>query len=144
LRTILNGHSGAGIVICDGEQNIPEAPLYTKYIKKDQEYRIHVCKDKAFFVQRKARKLDVPDELVNWQVRNHQNGFIYANQNIVVDGEMLALAVEAVRSLELDFGAVDIITEKKSGKAYVLEVNTAPGLSGATLDAYVQEFKKLG
>lgn len=143
-RTILNGHSGAGIVICDGAENIPQAPLYTKYIKKDQEYRLHVMKGEVFFVQRKARKVDVPDDQVNWQVRNHQNGFIYANQGIEVPRDMHQLAIEAVKALGLDFGAVDCITEKKSQKSYVLEVNTACGLTGATLDAYVQKFKELG
>lgn len=141
-RTILNGHSGNGIVIASKAEELVNAPLYTRYIKKDQEYRLHVVGGKVIFTQRKARKLDVPDDKVNWQVRNHQNGFIYANQNIEVSEAVKENAVKAVEALFLDFGAVDIITTK-IGQHYVLEVNTAPGLSGTTLDKYVEVFSQL-
>jgi len=41
-RTILNGHSGAGIVIADTRDDLVNAPLYVKYMKKRDEYRIHI------------------------------------------------------------------------------------------------------
>ena len=50
-------------------------------------------------------------------------------------------AVAAVVALGLDFGAVDVVYNVKEQKAYVLEVNSAPGLSGTTLDKYVEVFK---
>ena len=147
-RTKLNGHSGEGIEILEPErfrQNpdgaFVHAPLYTQYVKKSQEYRIHVHKGKAFFVQRKARNLEVNQEDVNWQVRNHANGFIYANVDVVVDDEAKVQAVAACAALGLDFGAVDIIRSAARGEWAVLEVNTAPGLSGTTLDKYVEQFK---
>ena len=43
----------------------------------------------------------------------------------------------AIKVLGLDFGAVDIIYNKQEDKWYVLEVNTAPGIYGTTLDKYV-------
>jgi len=143
-RTVLNGHSGQGIVLLDGNTNpedFPEAPLYTKYIKKDQEYRIHVFQGEAFFVQRKARKMDVPAEQVNWQVRNLAGGFIYANQNVECPDVYKVEACKAIAALGLDFGAVDLITDKKTQLGYVLEVNTACGLAGTTLDKYVEVFR---
>jgi glutathione synthase/RimK-type ligase-like ATP-grasp enzyme len=42
----------------------------------------------------------------------------------------------AVSALGLDFGAVDIIWNEREDKCYVLEVNTAPGLQGSTLENY--------
>lgn len=143
-RTVLNGHSGEGIVICDKTKVLPVAPLYTKYVKKAEEYRLHVFQGEVFFVQRKARKHDVPDDQVNWKVRNLDGGFIYANKDVEVPEEYKSEAVKAIAALGLDFGAVDLITEKASGKAYVLEVNTACGLAGTTLDKYVEVFKRLG
>lgn len=145
VRHKLNGHSGEGIEIVDiaeGPGGITAAPLYTKYIKKVAEYRVHVFGDEAFFVQKKARKLEVPDEEVNWQVRNLKGGFIYANQNVEASPAIIEQAVKAIAALGLDFGAVDIVV-KKDGTPYVLEVNTACGLEGTTLDKYVEQFKKV-
>lgn len=141
-RTILNGHSGNGIVLASTQEELVAAPLYTKYIKKDHEYRLHVFQNECFFVQRKARKLDVPDEQVDWQIRNHANGFIYANKYIEVPELFKEIAVKAIKVLNLDFGAVDLIVTK-TGDPYVLEVNTAPGLSGTTLDKYCEQFSKI-
>lgn len=144
VRHKLNGHSGEGIEIVDiaeGPGGITAAPLYTKYIKKVAEYRVHVFGDEAFFVQKKARKLEVPDEEVNWQVRNLKGGFIYANQNVEASPAIIEQAVKAIAALGLDFGAVDIVV-KKDGTPYVLEVNTACGLEGTTLDKYVEQFNK--
>lgn len=146
-RTKLTAHSGEGIVIVDSDSNekLPAAKLYTKYIPKSDEYRLHVFRGNVFFIQRKARDKDIPDDKVNWKVRNHQNGFIYANKDVAFDkkAEAFKEATAAVKALGLDFGAVDLIYNKKQGKYYVLEVNTACGLSGSTLDAYAKVFKGL-
>ena len=151
VRTILQGHSGEGIqiltakedldVIGRGDKEFPRAPLYTSYVRKNNEYRIHVMNGEVFFVQRKARKLDVPDADVNWKVRNLEGGFIYTNQGVEVNDLAKTYAITAVAALGLDFGAVDII-ETKMGNFFVLEVNTACGLAGTTLDKYVEAFKK--
>lgn len=140
-RTKLTGHSGEGIVLVEGKDtdNLVRAPLYTEYIKKVSEFRLHVFGDEVFIVQRKARKHDVPDAEVNWQIRNHANGFIFARGGVDVPQEHKDLAVKAVKALGLDFGAVDLIVTKK-GEAFVLEVNTACGMEGQTLDDYVQKF----
>lgn len=148
VRNIVQGHSGQGIEIhraADlplynvGNKEFPNAPLYTAYIRKAEEYRIHVMNGEVFFIQRKARKLDVPDEDVNWQVRNLEGGFIYANQNVDVEDEAKRYAITAVEALGLDFGAVDILKTKR-GNFFVLEVNTACGLAGTTLDKYAEAF----
>lgn len=143
-RHVLNGHSGEGIRLVDPAQgdDLQHAPLYVKYVAKKQEYRIHVCGGVAVDIQRKARRKDVADEDINWRIRNHSNGFIFArNEDGVVPPDVITQAVRAVNSLGLAFGAVDVIFNDKLQQAFVLEVNTAPGLSGATLDGYVSRFQ---
>ena len=146
-RRTLTGHSGEGVEIYDDlykfeVENLGRvAPLYTKYVPKTQEYRIHVFRDNAFFVQRKARNKDVPDDQVNWKVRNHGNGFIFAHKDVEVRDDAKGHAIMAVRQLGLDFGAVDIIYSKQTDSFYVLEVNTACGLEETTLEKYVEVFK---
>lgn len=145
-RTMLSAHSGKGIVIAENEGQLVDAPLYTRYIPKTDEYRVHVAKWNGtlrYFVQRKARNLDVPDEQVNWKIRNHSNGFIFANQDVYLEEHVLQQCTKAIEMLGLDFGAVDVIYNKKQNKYFILEVNTAPGLAGKTLQFYTNYFKTI-
>lgn len=147
-RTILNGNSGAGIVLLSEdrlEEFVVQAPLYVKYVPKKQEYRVHVFRNEVVDVQRKARRHDVEDKDVNWKIRNHSNGFIFARGEALGDvpEDVLKQSKLAVAACGLDFGAVDVIFSDKEQAAYVLEINSAPGLSGATLEGYVQRFREL-
>lgn len=145
-RTILNGHSGEGIVLASTEEEIIDAPLYVRYVKKTQEYRVHVMNNRVIDVQRKARRIDIPDDEVNWQVRNHANGFIFARNNLRIadlSPQIKDKSLQAIQALGLDFGAVDIVWNQLNEKAYVLEVNTAPGLEGTTLETYANAINHL-
>ncbi|WP_373088643.1 RimK family alpha-L-glutamate ligase [Zhongshania sp.] len=137
-RTVLRGNSGAGIVIATCPEELVTAPLYTRYIKKKDEFRVHVFNGNVIHIQQKKRKLDVPDDQVDWKIRNHKNGFVFAQEDVTAPDDVVAQAVKAVDSLHLHFGAVDVIWNEHLGEAYVLEVNTAPGLEGTTLEKYKQ------
>jgi hypothetical protein len=144
-RTVLAGHSGEGIVIANNRAELVPAPLYTKYIKKQSEFRIHLGKrynpvTHTIAIQQKRRSRDVPDDAVNWQVRNHDNGFIYARDNVNCPALVFNAACRAFEASNLDFGAVDVIYNERENRAYVLEINTAPGLEGQTLTDYVNFF----
>lgn len=147
VRHTLTGHSGEGIEIIDKGNNIPLAPLYVEYIKKIAEYRVHVGGDKAIFIQQKRRDRGVPDDRVNWKVRNLEGGFIFAHKDIELTaqehGLISSIAVDAIKALGLDFGAVDIIHNKDRG-FFVLEINTACGLTGETIEKYRQYFSEIG
>lgn len=134
-RTKLKGHSGDGIVIAHNANELVDAPLYTQYIKKKDEYRVHVFKEKPFFVQRKARKSSV--ETPNWLVRNLAGGFVFVEQDITtVPPSVLSQAVLALKAVGLDFGGVDVIWNDHHQTAYVLEVNSACGLEERTALKY--------
>lgn len=143
-RTNLAGHSGDGIVLANTRDELVHCSLYVQYMKKKDEYRIHVgmLSDTAAYtisIQRKARRLDFPNP--NWQVRNHQNGFVYAREGVAPPPLVIAVAHQALAASGLDFGAVDVIWNEKDAKAYVLEINTAPGLEGQTVQDYAKFFK---
>jgi glutathione synthase/RimK-type ligase-like ATP-grasp enzyme len=146
-RTILNGHSGAGIILCETPEELNEvdAPLYVVYVPKKQEYRIHILNDKVVDIQRKARRTDLPDDQVNWKIRNHDNGFIYSRNEVAKDipEDALNISINAVNACGLDFGAVDVIYNENQNRSYVLEINTAPGLSGETLAGYTARMKEV-
>lgn len=144
-RTVLNGHSGRGIVVANNREQLVNAPLYTKYIKKQDEYRVHVGRRPngeayVFSLQRKARRTDV--ENPNWQVRNHQNGFVYIRDGINPPACVEYSAISVFNNFNLAFGAVDVIYNRLQDRAYVLEINTAPGCEGETVEHYRRYFEE--
>jgi hypothetical protein len=125
-------------------------------VPKKHEYRVHCCRTQIFGIpgsgavgydifdaQQKKRKTDIPDADVDWRIRNLDGGFIYARENVELPESVKTCALEVFSRLGLDFGAIDIIYNEKEGKAYALEVNTAPGLAGTTLDRYVEMIEGL-
>ena len=147
-RGTLNGHSGEGITVHSSGNTpaVPAAPLYTKGITTQRrEWRVHVFKGVITYVQKKIRRNGYrEDPSYREDVRNHHTGWIYSNQFAdTPSAAVLRSAFNSVAALGLDFGAVDIIS--RQDQAWVLEVNTAPGLSGTTLETYqhnVVEFAK--
>lgn len=141
-RTLLRANSGRGIVLCTPENGVPlpDAPLYTQYVKKAQEYRIHVVQGQVVDQQLKRRRLEVPDDEVNFQIRNADNGWVFTREGVAAPDCVLQASIAAVDALGLDFGAVDIGYNVKYDAPCVFEVNTAPGLEGTTLDSYYQAF----
>lgn len=147
-RTQLRAHSGRGIVIMDPEHSDTwevSAPLYVKYLKKKHEYRIHILNGQVIDSQRKALRQEFVGQTdVNYKVRNLANGFVYVrNDDHIVPEVANTVAIAAVTALGLDFGAADVIFQQQSGRAYALEVNTAPGLQGSTVDNYAAAFATL-
>ena len=145
-RTVLNGSSGVGIEFMD--INVPDsfvsAPLYVQYVKKKDEYRCHFVKNKIIDTQRKALRSDTVrgEQEPNWRVRNLQNGFVFVREGVNPPADVLDQALRAAKCSGLDFGAIDLIYNEKQNQAYVLEINTAPGLQGSTITSYANAFKE--
>jgi glutathione synthase/RimK-type ligase-like ATP-grasp enzyme len=144
-RTRLQAHSGEGIVVAERRDQLVNAPLYTQYVKKKDEYRVHVLRrpggaTSVITTQRKAKRNGVED--ANFMVRNLANGFVY----VEAEAPPAAVTAEALKALEstaLAFGAVDVIWNERQQRAYVLEINTAPGLEERTAQAYARAFRDI-
>ena len=135
-RKLLSGHSGAGIELMDKESNNVDAPLYVKYVKKKAEYRIHVFKGDVIEIQHKKKRKGLEKEEIDTKVRNHKNGWVFCKNDVNPPKIVLDEAKKAIEVMELDFGAVDVIYNTYEDKAYVLEINCAPGLEGTTITSY--------
>jgi hypothetical protein len=140
-RTLLTAHSGQGIVVAKQHSELVDAPLYTKYIRKQKEFRVHVFSSKILDIQEKRRSSSVDDH--HPYIRNHANGYVFCRGDINEPDDLRDVAVSAVASLGLDFGAVDVIWNEAQDKCYVLEVNTACGLEGSTVNKYVNAIKEV-
>lgn len=136
-RHLLTSHSGKGIEILypDNINSIPTAPLYTKYHKKTNEFRVHVFDTIVIdYIEKKARTESTRDNNFNTLIRSYNNGWVYCRDNILHLDSIKLEAIKAVKALGLDFAAVDVVLSKN--KPIVLECNTAPGLQGSSLEAY--------
>lgn len=144
-RTVLNGHSGEGIVIMerDKPETLVRAPLYVKYVKKLDEYRIHVAFGEIIDFQKKVLSEEKRNsgEEVNFKVRNLANGFIFQRGGVELPEDVMNSSMRTIEAVGLDFGAVDVIYNRRQNKAYVLEINTAPGLQGQTIESYANAFR---
>lgn len=138
-RHKLSSHTGEGIQVVHPEEAIPYAPLYTKYMKKEKEYRVHVFQGNIIDITEKRKKYGELN--AHPLIRNHKHGWVFCRENIAPSQLIKDTSIKAVSALGLDFGAVDII--ERSGKVWVLEINTAPGIEGATLTKYVSAFSRL-
>jgi len=138
-RTLINSTGGKGIVEFEPGTGIatPRAPLYTEYVPKKAEYRVHVFNGQVIDVQQKKKKRDFDDNNRDTRVRNLSNGYVYTRDGIVLPDGLGDLAIAAVAAVGYEYGAVDIIYNEKQNKCYVLEVNSRPGLVGTTLKKYV-------
>ena len=123
-------------------EELVSAPLYTKGIKKDREFRIHVMGGEVIFQQeKKMMAKGRRPERFNAHVRNHANGWVFADQNLVIPGQVIDVARRCVVSCGLDFGAVDVLWNDKLG-AFILEVNTAIGLQPKLAAIYAAKIKE--
>lgn len=141
LARTAHGHSGNGITIVTPDSVLPDAPLYTVYVKKRKEFRVHVVNGKVIDVvhKRKSKSHENPDPFI----RSHKNGWVFCREGIEEPKDLRDVALQAIAALHLDFGAVDIIWNQHQDKCFALEVNTAPGLEGTTLKEYANAFANL-
>jgi predicted ATP-grasp superfamily ATP-dependent carboligase len=141
VRSLLRSHSGQGIKVIDTVEDLPlYAPLYVRYYRKKHEFRVHVVNGEVVdYIEKKARQ-NKPMNF-NPYIRSYDNGWVFCRDGITHIQEVKDEAIKAVKALGLDFGAVDVIFTKKD-KPVVLEVNTAPAMSGTTINAYVSAFEQ--
>ena len=144
-RRRLQGHGGDGIVVATNEDQLENVRLYTRYIPKRNEYRVHVLRGRVIGVQRKALQEGAERHENTFRIRNAQNGFIFArNEDHQVPECVTEQALAAVNAVEgLDFGGVDVIYNERRNAAYVLEINTAPGITGTTVEEYTNAFREI-
>ena len=147
-RTLLSSSQGRGIVVATSPEEIVDAPLYTKGIKQiEGEYRVHVFKGQVIDFAKKMKmntsRIEAEGITHNPLIRNLANGYIFGREGVELNDEVKRVAIESLEDLEMDFGAVDLVLSGYSGKAFTLEVNSAPGLQGSTVQAYASAIEGL-
>ena len=116
-----------------------------KFYNYAREYRIHATRDHAFLSWRKLRRSDATERWFfnstncNWVGQNHE---LFQRPNNW--GELEAAAINAVRAVGLDIGAVDIRVQNRNNPDYIVcEVNSAPALGDVGVEAYREEIRNI-
>lgn len=138
---------GKGIHVFDQNnwEKDANAPVdfYAKYYDKTHEFRVHVFRGTVLDVTQKKRLNGVQDAGL---VRSWDNGWIFAHHNQICTEEhkqrMGESAIAALRTIGLDFGAVDMLATYHGERLMdhrVCEVNSAPGRENnvRAFDAYI-------
>jgi hypothetical protein len=141
-RTLTEGHDGQGIVIAETAAQLVDANLYTSYIDKTSEYRIHVGRKTNGEVVIIARQKKYKTDAFEGDARiwtGSETKFQWIETAVV---PVITVAKEAFAKFpELTFGAFDIVYNNSTEKAYVLEINSAPMLNSDTVKAYADFFR---
>jgi hypothetical protein len=149
-RTKVSASGGQGIVVLYPEDHMNEEDwpddavgcrLFTKYIPKRYEFRVHFAFNKVIGIQRKGLRHGEDNDPGRFLIQNWENGFVYIRNNIIPPEKIMVACHAFIDVSALHFGAIDVIYNQKHDAAYILEVNSAPGLEGRTLLDYSTAFK---
>jgi hypothetical protein len=136
---------GRDMLVCRSQRSIDSAlakgrEYFTPLVESDTEYRAWVYRKRVLAVYEK--RLTEPENNKKFG-RNRATGYTFHALNAEnIPESVRRVAVVAVRSLDLDFGAVDILgkwdADHRDVCATVLEVNSAPGVSDEHRTAIVK------
>lgn len=113
---------------------------YSIYQEPTREMRLHVVGDEVVRIQ--GKYLDFPEHARNPYVRNYANGYRFRSPSLELRESRKQWAVEAVKVLGLDFGAVDMLLFGDEEECSILEINTAPACSPLTISAYAEAIER--
>jgi len=113
---------------------------WTEYTPCDREFRVHVSRYKlspVFACEKVARRE------ATWKRNLGSCTFVKKFDKPVGWNRIVSVCRKALRTVGLDIGGVDVGYNSVSGKVYVIEVNSAPGMRGNTRRAYEKELNKI-
>ena len=140
-RTLTKSQEGKGIVVAETGQELCNAPVYTAYVKKKSEFRVHIFKNKVVSVLEKRRKKEFAGES-DPRIRNTANGYVFCHDNVVEPPGLRDLALKSRKVTASDFAGVDIGYNEHYDELFVIEVNSAPGIEGSNVDRYIEAIKQ--
>jgi glutathione synthase/RimK-type ligase-like ATP-grasp enzyme len=140
-RTLTNASEGKGIVIAETPEQVVQAPVYTKYLKKKREFRVHIFKDTVVSVVEKLRRKEWEGQQ-DTKIRNTANGYVFCTLKTPAPQGINELAIAASKVTASDFKGVDVGYNEKQNQLFIIEVNSAPGIEGSNITKYVEEIVK--
>jgi len=138
---------GTDIRVIKRREYNPHKDFYTQLIDNWREYRCHIMFNNCVRLSMKSKKSNSEyseGEKFHPTIRSFHRGWKvndHFEHNIDVENEVIKLCKKALKSMGLDFGAVDIIVSTDY-TPYILEVNTSPHLNKFGRQIYAKEFRE--
>lgn len=129
VRNETKGNNSKGISFCSTQKELnkyKKAPLYTRYIHFDSEYRINLWRGEILSVYKKV-------------LIQKNTAFKFILQK-TYNPKFIDLAKNIYKAIPLDFVGVDLIVTAKNN-IFVLETNSAPILFPTTIKKLVEKIK---
>ena len=123
-------------------ENTSEASWIAQRKEKVTEYatKNNVRLDNStmeYVLARLVKEAELPDRIV----RSNKRGWKFSSVALnTVQASLKNAAIKAVSVVGLDFGAVDCAIDV-GGHAFIIEVNSGPGLQGTSLSKYIAAFR---
>lgn len=128
------GQKGVNIQIVKPTEELPDMPLYTRYVKHFTEFRVNVAYGKAIHVSQKRKDREDADPFV----RSQKGGWGFRKPLFVPKG-LDKVAEAAAVAVGEDLCGVDVLFNKYYNTFYVLEINSAPWLNENIANKYAEE-----
>jgi glutathione synthase/RimK-type ligase-like ATP-grasp enzyme len=148
VRHTVTGHSGQGIQIVRRGEAIPDAPLYTRYFRKDAEYRVHVAFGNVILIQQKRKENGREQSDIERLVRTHAHGWKFCSADLACDDRgyrdaLCDLALRGATAVGANHCAVDVLVRHSDPcDLRIVEINSHPALrADSTLNAYTNAFE---
>jgi hypothetical protein len=141
-RTEVEGSDGSGIKIAENLSQLVPAKLYVQYMEKTQEYRVHLGRKQNGQIIVIGRQKKFLTEDFKGDKRIWTGDGCKMEWKLEVPSEVRSVA-EAVfeKFPELTFGAFDVAYNANTGKAFVLEINSAPLMTAQCAKNYADFFR---
>lgn len=124
--------------------------IFERFYNYNREYRLHINESGCFYTCRKMLRENTPEDQ-SW-FRNDSNSVWFVEENPQFDKPVnwdfiVTESIKALRSVGLDFGAVDLriqSSKDKKGKVrenpdfIIIEINSAPSMGDITLVKYLE------
>jgi glutathione synthase/RimK-type ligase-like ATP-grasp enzyme len=135
---------GRDILLCLQNKDIRRAVRWEKtfiieYIPTEREYRVHVFGNEII---RTSQKVLMSRDNYLPYMRNDDHNHTFRNPRVQLTEHQKSVAINAVKVLGLDFGAVDMVISD-DGNPFVLEINTGPSLIENGIEIYEQKFRNI-
>lgn len=143
-RAVDSGARGVGITVLSPDsiyETLPSGGFFTKRIAARREFRVYCVRDQVTTILEKRQRLGVD---ANPHVRSYENGYVFCrNHRSPVDVDSFTqTSLAALQAVGLDFGGIDVLL-KDNGAINVLEINSAPGITGTAIKELCVAFKRL-